>query len=223
MKFELVVLVIMAALLVAGCASSGSSSTAVPPASPASAPQAHAQTPPPQQPSTPTVKAEEPKPAVPTDCNPLKDKTCTTLNVGQEAIIGGELKLTLSGITTQACELDYSGGSPESYLVFDVTGENVGNSGTVYLGSTNFYILDANQKQVTASFMAYPAMGSLYKTQACKDAKADALETNNLIAGSKNSGKVWIELKNPLPKGASYLVYKEMMGNMMVFFKFNNA
>ena len=211
-------------VLLAGCTSSGKTEQ----------PNANAQPPAPvqtvetpkSQGTTPTEapvvapKQAEPKPITPVDCNPLKDKTCATLAVGQEALVDNQLKLKVSNIKIQHCEKDYAGGEPEDYLVFDVDMENIGNEGTVYAGSNVFYALDSERNQREGSILGY-AYGISYKTEECKNSRASALETSNLVSGSRSSGKVWIELKKPFPAGESYIVYKALFENKLVFFKFN--
>ena len=226
--FSILLIAAMVSLvLLAGCTSSGK--TEQPNANtqpPASVPTVET---PKSQGTTPTEapvvapKQEEPKPITPVDCNPLKDKTCTTLAVGQEALVGTQLKLKVSNITTQRCEKDYSGAEPEDYLVFDVDMENVGDTGTVYVGSNVFYILDSTRSQTDGSIFSYPYGGSLYSTEACKNAESSALESGNIVPGSRSSGKVWIELKKPFPAGESYIVYKSLFEDKMVFFKFNSS
>jgi hypothetical protein len=227
----LLIAAMVSLVLLAGCTSSGktgqSNANTQPPApvptveTPKSQETAPTPAPVVEPQPTPDVKTEEPKPITPVDCNPLKDKTCTTLAVGQEALVNNQLKLKVSNINTQRCEKAYQGAEPEDYLVFDVDMENVGDAGTVYVGSSVFYVLDSTRSQKDGSIFSYPYGGSLYSTEACKNAESSALESGNIVPGSRSSGKVWIELKKPLPTGESYIVYKSLFNDKMVFFKFN--
>lgn len=221
----LVVVLVASVLLLAGCTSTKNESSTNPqtaaPVPTVSSPQEP--TPAPQTPSAlPVVKPEAPKPVTSVDCNPLKDGSCTTLSVGQEALVGSDLKLEVSNITTQHCDLNYQGGESEDYLVFDVSMENVGNGGTVYVAPNVFSIMDSAKSQRDASIISYPYGGStLYSTPACQNAKDSALDSGNIVPGSLSTGKVWIQLNKPLPSGDSYIMYNSPLEHGPVFFKFN--
>ena len=211
MKFELVVFVIVGALLFAGCASSGPS-TAAPPANPASAPQTpptQVQTPPAQPPAVqapPKVitTCTDSDGTCPAGCNVFNDNDCKALAPGTQAT-SGDLKITVSNPEIQVCTSDYSE-DKDTYLVFDVNVENTGKD-TAYVSSMEFNAVNPNRKQFDGSLIAYPMAFS----GNCKDAKNDAFSGGNLMPGSKDNGKIWIELSKTgsYEKGKWFIVHKK--------------
>ena len=214
MKFELVVLVIIGALLLAGCASSGPSTAAPPASAPQAQPQAQPQTPPAQVQTPPTVQVPPVKKEIttcedgdstcPAGCNVFNDNDCKALAPGTQAT-SGDLKITVSNPEIQICTSDYSE-DKDTYLVFDVSVENKGKD-TAYVSSMEFNAVDPNRKQFDGSIVAYPMAFS----GNCKDAKNDAFSGGNLMPGSKDNGKIWIELSKTgsYEKGKWFIVHKK--------------
>lgn len=210
-RFAVVILTI-GMLFLAGCSGSSNSTAAAPPdttkaTTPATAPNP-VQTAPPVAPAQPEKKeittCEDGDGTCPAGCNVFSDNDCKALAPGTQAS-SGDLKLTVSNPSIQVCTSDYSE-DKDTYLVFDVSVENKGKD-TAYVSSIEFNAVDPNRKQFDGSIVAYPMAFS----GNCKDAKNDAFSGGNLMPGSKDNGKIWIELSKTgtYEKGKWFIVHKK--------------
>ncbi|MEW6035222.1 MAG: DUF4352 domain-containing protein [Candidatus Micrarchaeota archaeon] len=140
----------------------------------------------------------------PDGCNVFNDNDCKALSPGTAAD-SGNLQISVSNPYVQVCTSDYSE-DKDTYLVFEVNVENRGTK-KEYISSMEFSAVDPNRKQFDGSILSYPTVfgGN------CADAKNDAFSGGNLLPGSKDNGKIWIELSNTgsYSKGKWYIVYKQ--------------
>lgn len=140
----------------------------------------------------------------PTSCNVFNDNDCNALALGTTAD-SGNLKLTVSNSHIEICTSEYSE-DRDTYLVFDISVENKGTE-EEYISSTEFIAIDPNRKQFDGSIVSYPwAFGGN-----CENAENTAFKGGNLLPGSKDNGKIWIELSSTgdYAKGKWYIVHKK--------------
>ena len=134
----------------------------------------------------------------------FNDNDCVALAPGTQAT-SGDLKITVSNPEITICTSDYSE-DKDTYLVFDVSVENKGTD-TAYVSSMEFSAVDPNRKQFDGSILPYP----MAFDGNCKNAKNDAFSGGNLLPGSKDNGKIWIELSNTgsYENGKWFIVHKK--------------